>query len=667
MKHPLAPIFIDFEYQPQISHNELVCCVTLENGTRNNFWLYKNRNNRKLLKNYLVSKRETHYFCAFAANAEAECFIDLGLNPRDFQWMCLRVEGLPHVHSSSAFAKWVDSSETFKQRKKIADSKNETRSKIRSKTSLVSYLRYFCNFNRDIETKEHMIKLILSTTEFDEQLQRDILDYCFEDVDNLPLLFEKLITKNRRLFASEGEEYQLKHVLARGRFVANTACYMRNGLPIDIQLLNIIQENKENIITEMANLASQFFLVEYPTKRDKLQKTNGKHVEKYEALEQFIIEHKLTDWPKTETNKYKRDEETLKQYQYLPEIYNYREAKKTMSSLRAFSEKTDTKQQKLTDFICPLSQSQHPYYGIFGTITSRNAPAANSFILAQASWSRILLRPKCGYSVISADFSSQEVWIAACISEDEELMHAYLSGDVYLSFGKSMGVIPPDGTKDTHAKERNICKAIILGIQFGMGVRKLAASANVELDTAKQYLNYHKRIYKNFWNWRENYIKCHEFVGLSVLKDGWWLMDNTAYKDTDKYAAGDHYALTTGNFPIQGHGAAIMRKAIDNCFNKNLFVLCPLHDEIIIMCHDKDVNIASQLLISSMQSACEYFFPGHTPCRINLSTCSHDELYLEDKGINALKAVGKYIGVEYKDHEFIRTYENSHAHLTLVS
>ena len=67
------------------------------------------------------------------------------------------------------------------------------------------------------------------------------------------------------------------------------------------------------------------------------------------------------------------------------------------------------------------------------------------------------------------DWSQQEFGIAASLSGDEAMMDAYRSGDPYLAFGKQAGRIPADGTKQTHGAERDLFKACVLGVQYGMG------------------------------------------------------------------------------------------------------------------------------------------------------------------------------------------------------
>ena len=75
------------------------------------------------------------------------------------------------------------------------------------------------------------------------------------------------------------------------------------------------------------------------------------------------------------------------------------------------------------------------------------------------------------------------------------MVEAYLSGDVYLAFAKDAGLVPPDATKHSHANIREVCKQIVLGISYGMGVVSLAFKAGVTDVEARELLRLHKVTY----------------------------------------------------------------------------------------------------------------------------------------------------------------------------
>ena len=78
------------------------------------------------------------------------------------------------------------------------------------------------------------------------------------------------------------------------------------------------------------------------------------------------------------------------------------------------------------------------------------------------------------------DYSAQELSIAAALSQDPELLKAVESGDPYLAFAARAGLVP-DGATKAHPPEaeRDICKVALLGMNYGLGVRSLAAGTGL--------------------------------------------------------------------------------------------------------------------------------------------------------------------------------------------
>ena len=59
--------------------------------------------------------------------------------------------------------------------------------------------------------------------------------------------------------------------------------------------------------------------------------------------------------------------------------------------------------------------------------------------------------------------------IAAALSDDPNMIEAYLSGDAYLAFAKQAHAVPENATKETHRSVRDQFKQCVLGVQYGIG------------------------------------------------------------------------------------------------------------------------------------------------------------------------------------------------------
>lgn len=88
-------------------------------------------------------------------------------------------------------------------------------------------------------------------------------------------------------------------------------------------------------------------------------------------------------------------------------------------------------------------------------------------------------------------------------------------------------------------------------------------------------------------------------------------------------------------------------------------MICPVHDENIGICKEENLERDSQLIKTYMQQACNDIFPTYSPCRVNISSCGHDELYVEEKGVAGLKLIGHHLGIiQDSDGKFIRNSSN---------
>ena len=101
------------------------------------------------------------------------------------------------------------------------------------------------------------------------------------------------------------------------------------------------------------------------------------------------------------------------------------------------------------------------------------------------------------------DWCQQEFGIAAILSGDEAMIAAYLSGDPYLEFAKQAGAAPPDATKATHGAVRELFKACVLGVQYGMGPLSLARRIGQPPIVGRDLMRAHHETYRKYWAWSD--------------------------------------------------------------------------------------------------------------------------------------------------------------------
>jgi DNA polymerase I len=242
---------------------------------------------------------------------------------------------------------------------------------------------------------------------------------------------------------------------------------------------------------------------------------------------------------------------------------------------------------------------------IFGAQSSRSQPSSTSFLFLKTGWMRSLNVPPKGYAIGSIDYSSQEFLLGAVQSLDKAMADAYASGDVYLAYGKQIGIIPKEGTKKTHSKERDDQKPVILAWQYWTTGFGLSIQLNekqdekiYDPDEAQALLNELDETYSRFAEFRKNTVDNYKEIDYHLrLIDGWYMWGNNP---NDR---------SVGNCPIQGAGAAIMRKAVELAQDAGLSVIMTLHDQLFIMFKSDDIG-AMDTLRRCMVEAFVFYFEG---------------------------------------------------------
>jgi DNA polymerase-1 len=230
------------------------------------------------------------------------------------------------------------------------------------------------------------------------------------------------------------------------------------------------------------------------------------------------------------------------------------------------------------------------------------------------------MQPLTGRAIAGIDYASQEFLIAAILSQDEAMMKAYQSGDVYTAFARDAGLMPKDGTKKTHEKERNLAKGLVLGVSYDMSPNGLAPRLSRQLGTdvtverARELIDLFYTTYPDYMNWKDEITKEYRTRRFLSLDDGW-----TMWGDNDNFRS-------VGNFPVQGAGAVIMRRAVKFAQRMNIDVIQTLHDAIYIEYNSDNMQPVRDL-IDIMGDSFDTVMSAHgktVPIRLEGETWSPD-------------------------------------------
>lgn len=306
-----------------------------------------------------------------------------------------------------------------------------------------------------------------------------ILAYCEEDVRDTELLAYAMMP----LILSEAPDASraLPQAIIRGTFVADCALIERIGVPVDVNSFNLVRERWPEI--------RQLLIADVNTHYGVFQgdSFSAKLFGDYLAREQI-------PWPRLTSGALQLDDDTFRQRaKSEPRIALLRECRVALSQLRGNDIQVDADGRVRTP-LRPLASK-----------TGRCQPSTSKFLFGAARWTRSFIMAPPGHTFAYLDYKSQEIGIAAYLSGDQRLVDAYSGGDPYIGFAKTAKLVPADATKESHPVMRAACKAIVLGVQYGMSAEGMAAASGVSLDTCRELLLRHHETYHGLWRFVQSY------------------------------------------------------------------------------------------------------------------------------------------------------------------
>lgn len=602
-------IALDTEYSRSSEAKMNVVCASFYNEVMfDSFWT--NRGCEECgdfdeVKEYLDSLPESTVILAFAVEAEASALLSMGINPLKFKWIDLQLEVKMLYNHNNLLATG----------KHLIDGREVCLKPFgeKPKTSLASSLYKFLNVKIDTDHKNKMRDIIISDIDSDiEENKEHILRYCESDTKYLHPLFRKILEWQKKCIPRKFQDSLHSEMLLRGEYSVRTAMMVRHGTPINVEWAKNLALNVPIALTEcIQDINSQFPDIQ-PFKFDSKKST---YVMNTKALKDWIKSQNLKGWQLTDGGKSGRKDLSLA-LEAWEDFFQFRHEFprgnlgaqmvryfKLKQSLGSFNFKEGQKSKTFFDTIGSDGMSR-PYMNHYGAQSSRTQPKSTGFLFLKSAWMRALCQPPEGYAVGGIDYASQEFLLSAVCSQDQKMIDAYREGDVYLYYGKGIGLIPPDGTKKTHGAERDLCKATVLGLSYLM--TKVGLSKKLTADTgrfvseeeADDLVNKFDRLFSVFSRWRESVISHYQVHKHIKLPCGWYMFgDNPSFR-------------SAANMPLQGAGASIMRKAVALAQDKGLKIIFSLHDALYIMSKHEDIAKDLDTLGECMREAFCFYFSG---------------------------------------------------------
>jgi DNA polymerase I len=411
-----------------------------------------------------------------------------------------------------------------------------------------------------------------------EHGQTAVFDYCEEDVKKSVELLRAQLNGRPRLLPAD-----VPRVLHWSNYSAKAVALIQaKGMPIDMPLWNLVQENKAAVIGAML----QQFDPSYGSD-DPIYTPEGEW--SYARFERWLVSAGVPAWPRLDSGQLDIDGDAFRLMYGIPGIEGLHALRDSLGVIvRA----------KL-----PIGRDgrNRPSLFPFCTATGRNAHA-KSLYNAHAGMRSFMVFPQDTTGVY-LDWRTQEIGIAAVLSGDEALMADYREGDVYYGLAKLCGQtfgLDRKQWKYDKPDVRQRMKPLQLGINYGMGVKSLARGLDRHPLIASEIIERHKRTYPRFWKWRENAVQQAMVDRKMETVFGWPLhLSNSPNK------------RTLYNFPMQGNGAEMLRLAAWRLCEAGIIPSMLIHDGILIEArNEEEIAAAIEIMKTAGRDVCGGFEIG---------------------------------------------------------
>jgi hypothetical protein len=411
-----------------------------------------------------------------------------------------------------------------------------------------------------------------------------VLRYCEEDVRKTA---ELLVAMRRGHLDGHGRAIfppiDVERVLHWSNYSAKAiALIQARGIPIDVGLWNLTQENKPAVIGELLRRFDPSHGSD-----DPIYDADGTW--SYARFECYLARSGVPAWPRLDSGALDLSSDAFRLMSHVPGI----EALHALRDSIGFIARA-----KL-----PIGRDgrNRPSLFPFGTATGRNAHARSIFNAHAGMRSFMLFRP----DVIGCylDWRTQEIGIAAAESGDENLKRAYSDGDIYYALARMCGLTDdPDieHWKRTSAGVRHRMKMLNLAIIYGMSVPGLAKGLDRHPLVASTIIERHKRTYPRFWGWRDNTVQHAMLARRIETVLGWPLRISTSPNLRTLY-----------NFPMQGNGAEMLRLATWRLCEAGIVPVMLVHDGILLEETDRErIEEAKDIMRAAGRDVCGGFEIG---------------------------------------------------------
>jgi DNA polymerase-1 len=215
------------------------------------------------------------------------------------------------------------------------------------------------------------------------------------------------------------------------------------------------------------------------------------------------------------------------------------------------------------------------------------------------------------YTLLAADYSQIELRIIAALSEEDNMMEAFKSGeDIHSSTAARVFDV---ALEDVTREQRSNAKTVNFGIIYGVSAFGLSNQTDLDRTESKELIETYYKTYPKLRAYMDDQVafaREHGYVE-TVLGRRRYLKDITSSNNVVRGAA-ERNAV---NAPIQGSAADIIKLAMINIHKKfeamdcKSKMLLQVHDELVFDIHNDELDDMKKLIQEEMQNAYKMSVP----------------------------------------------------------
>ena len=426
----------------------------------------------------------------------------------------------------------------------------------------------------------------------------DVYRYACEDAD-ITLKLKNVLEKELKEQGAEHLFYEIEMPLVPVLVNIET-----NGMRLDTEALKQSSEHftvrLQEIEKNIYELAGETFNIGSPKQVGEVLFDKLKIVEKAK---------------KTKTGQYVTSEEVLEslrgKHAVIGKILEYRGLKKLLSTY------IDALPQLINSRTGRIHTSFNQAVTSTGRLSSSNPNLQNIPIRDEDGKEiRKAFIPDDGCEFFSADYSQIELRIMAHLSEDKNMIDAFLSGhDIHAATAAKIYKID---IEEVTSDMRRKAKTANFGIIYGISVFGLAERLNVSRQEAKELIDGYFETYPQVKSYMDKSIQVareHGYVETIFHRKRFLPDINSRNAVVRGYA--ERNAI---NAPIQGSAADIIKVAMARIYERfkaeglKAKMILQVHDELNFSVPAKEKEIVEQVVIEEMEKAYRMHVPLKADC-----------------------------------------------------